>query len=424
MNLIGRWERVRELRAGQWGLPYMLDRKWARLLPAAGPEWWRSPDGIWTPTLRGGALGLATAPFQIGPRVLNHSQQSINGEHALNATGNEVGARVALPRDVTLTSLHFCLNSYGGGTNSNVNDLNWAVYNASSNVNLPDVGGGALASGTVNPSSATGWIHVTGISQALTAGVYWVAISDADASGTDYARIGVAWNQNDDNMSEVIALWLQASTTNNWSTMSAYAAGPAILVLGFDDGSAMGVPFLSEDAFSSNTLERGVYLANGHGVTGDVDVWAINGAVASGGCSGVKLYDGATAPGGSTLGAASGAASVFGSNQNPTAKTGAMFSTPVTIATATAFRAIFTIGSAATSPWRGYLGSSGAGNAVLQAVLDGWQATVDNAGGGWTNDANRMPRVTLYVTDVAEGGGGPGGSLGLGIRPNMSGGLL
>lgn len=409
MHLIGRWARVREWvpSTGKVSPPYLLDRKWRRLLPFRHDEWWRSPAGLWHPVIAGGA-GEYTyqTPIWFFGSSTNAATQgqdlwSLSSAYTYNSAGNAVGGRVALPQNETLTTAYFFIASYGG-TPANVNDLDFEFRN-----NATTRPGATLHASVsaIDPAGATGWHAASGMSFAMSAGtVYWAVVADPDGNGTDFARVlRNITNLNVEQRAQGALMGAFAST-NGFSSTTSTAAATSSIVLAFSSGRTIGCAFTSTANSASTANRRGLYLG---GFTEQMAIWGMGWRFFATNVSGIELYDSVTAPGGTPV-AAGSIVLPTSSEPNSTRQSAAMFSSPQTLAKATEYRLVLTYGGAEIRPERLQIGEGA--DATLRTCMPGGGAFYWTEADGttdWANDnVNEFPVVSVYIDDqVAVAGG-------------------
>lgn len=403
MHRIGRWEKVRELGPMGWGRPFMLDRKWGRLLPhTESGEWWKSPSGLWVPTIRGGSFAgtltiprtyVGVTPGLSSPSLVSHN---LSNNYVAGTGGNAIAARMMWPISDTLNALYFYLVSYAG-TAANVTDLNWEVRKGTS---IPDTSApGLVASGTFNPNSATGWLVISGLSVALTANQgYFLIVGDANGNGTDFARVANTFFSDP----QGYFLWQAVSTVGGYTTRNAQASA-AVIVAQLASGSVLGSPYSTSSSGGSSSAERGFKIPTALALKGGLKIWGLLGDGAqSTTITGVRVWSGTAGPGGSPD--ATGTCIVYGITGNPSNQVGALFGTPYTLLPSTQYRITLTFSGAANSLGKLSIGTGA--DAVLRSAMfgGGWHHTIES-GGVWSDDQDSCPYATLVVEDLVAAGG-------------------
>jgi hypothetical protein len=405
-SYIGRYHRVRGLGLDGYSPPYVLDRKHVTLVPYVNDEWWQHPSGAWVPTLAG---GIGTSRFcrpRLGfPWLLpGGSGASVNtlaldSAYTAGSAGDAFGTRIILTSTLTLNNIYFYLNAFTG-TPANVNDLNWEIRTTTGNV--PDTTApGLVASGTKDPSSATGWINISGLSQSLTSNtIYWIIVADADGNATDFATVGTQGLFGPYQYVENYWDLSLATTANGFSSQSTPISS-GLLVCVFDGGITHGWPYTGTATSANTTNRRGLYI---DGLTEASGYWgAISFSAGSANFSGVELLAAATIPGGTPI----NTASIFTLDQAGV-RNGAVLSSPYTLEKSTPYRFVFTYSAAATHPGKVNIGTGADANLRACRIGRGlWYYTESSGTTNWSNDdINALPRMVVLVDDqVATGGG-------------------
>jgi hypothetical protein len=395
MHLIGRWEKVRPLSPSGLGLPYLLDTKWSRLLPYQHEEWWRSPSGVWVPTIRGGALSYGQArPIVLArpPEGISLSNIQLDSAYIPGTSGDAIGWRFTPPDSLTLTKVAIHIASYGG-TAANVTDLDVEVRPEAGNPR-PDTAT-LLGSGSMNPASATGWVYFTGLSIALTSGaLQWLIVGDVNGNGTDFARV----NYRNSLVLEfhTTTQLRSTSTTVGWTANPSIALNDPIVVMVFSDGTVMGTPFTALSTTGSAATERGWHFSDGLPV--GVKVYAIVDPNGSASYAGARIWLGTEGPGGTpykeTTARLAEQGAVF---------RGAVFTRPFPeVHRNTPWRAVYTYGGSTNVPGRLQLGA-GADADVKKAMVGGgaWIKTQD-VGGSWVDVDDEQPNMAVLIDDFID----------------------
>jgi hypothetical protein len=429
MRLIGRWANVREWGDQGWGQPWMLDRKWGRMLPYACEEWWRSPSGLWVPTIRGGAFSGSQQAFsrlKWGIEARNDQgalNQGVNfgSNYVFQTGGTGIGYRFTPPLDETLNELFFRLNTYGG-TAANVNDLDWEVRNGETGTtNFHTVASGAaVASGSFDPASATGWLRITGISAALTKGnSYWFILGDADGNGSHFAQFHVTWLPGAVNFADEEAILTGHFHTNGFSGGATAVAGAALCCAVMASGRVYGgAPWGLEELPTSGTYQRGL-LIDSTVFSADVQIYGVlAGITAQPNFSGLNLWTGTDGPtGGSPINTTAPIGKVASSGFPQ----GFQFTDFQQLDAATQYRLTFTYGTASAQPIRMSIGTGTHANLAKLMPGGGGAMWTQDTASAWVNTTDAFPKMVLLLENFL-GTGGPG-SGGL-KRANMSGGFL
>ena len=409
MKLIGRWEKVRMLGMRGWGLPYMVDRKWGRVIPhAESGEWWKSPDGIWMPTIRGGTgfsyRGLPRATlWSFDVSAFSPSAVTINNVLTVGTSEIGVAARAAIPQAETLTDLYYYCSSALTGAPT----FKWEIR--TSNGNAPDTTApGLLASGTSTPTGNS-WNRITGLSVSLAGGaVYWFIIggNSADASNkVDLQRAGL----NENSGTAVFAPYCAASTGNGWSgassTFNAFASISAV----FSSGRVVGDPYTAETGTVS-TNRRGIRIGSLEPNIGIFGVFSTSGAAS--GSNGAELWLNANGPSGTP-----DAASVLQTLTDVGSISGYMFGSAQKIPSGSTARLVFKYSGGGGSPTKVSIGTGSDAN--LKAMMFGegaWYWAQASGTTDWSNDDTAaFPRLNLMVEDI----GGPGTPLAFSVSDGL-----
>lgn len=407
MHHIGRWERVRLLSPSRLSAPFLLDRKWGQLVGSGDddPAWVRGLDGLWRPSISGGAGFIGRRQHQrvkVGTAGTGGTAATyaLDSNYAAGTGGDAYAVRVVLPETLTLNNIYFVISSYAG-TAANVNDLNWEIRTGTAAIPTTTAPG-LITSGTKDPASATGWINISGISQSLTANtVYWVIIGDADGgAGSDWAIVlrnhTMLFSQGGENY----GTWPSSITANGYTTNPTVDVGVACVVLAFSDGSAWGNPFSTTANHGATTNRAGWYLSSG--LTEQIKVFGMVTSAEST-LSGLEAYDNATNPGGTTL--TSSTTPLY----SGTTLAGYQLASAYTMAKATGYRWVFTYGANPSHPRELQIGT-GADDNLKAAMLGGasWYYALANGTTNWANDVvTSQPAAALLIEDQVAVSGGP-----------------
>lgn len=429
MHLIGRYRRIR----GYSGItqeftpPWLLDHKWGTARPCGGEEWWKSPSGVWLAVkdlLRdeSGLVGVRGS-VNMTPWILGFSPESGGGSvvmttialdsaYTAGSAGDAIAARFLCTRTVTLNAIYFYISSYVG-TAANVNDIDYEVRTGSSTA--PTTTGGALlTSGTVNPSSATGWIGITGLSQSLTGGAhYWIIIADANGNGTDHAVVHQrAAGQQPGGATRDAILYQACRTTAGFSAGATRDAAISKILAVFSDGTAAGSPYVSNTLLTNDSNQKGLYLS---GVTEDISIIGATSDIASG--STLKVYVGSTGP--SSGEAASGTTTIDFNNGSGGDVKGVFLSTPFTLEKGSAHRIVGD--SAGNHQWPRMLTlGTGATTTMMKPFMGqgDWYQTSES-GGAWADVNTQMPFMSIWLEDSVAAAA----SAAMIVHPGMAGGM-
>lgn len=409
MQIVGRFTNVRTLGADGWSPPYILERRraqWpARMVPYQTDEWVRLPDGRLLPAVRGGAgfSGTTQHPRMIlGLTTTAASQTTIalDSAYTYGSAGDAVAGRINMPATKTVNNAYFFIASYTG-TAANVNDIRFEIRDHSTN----KPGTNLSASAIVDPASATGWITVSGLSSALTQDtIYWPIVADNDGNGTDFAT--VVRNVSQDTNPQLY-FYSSYSATDGFAGTPTGGGAQSAIILNFSDGTSVGYPFSASAASTSGTNRRGFRLASGFTETISVLGMTSSQSLATA-ASGIELWAGTNGPSGSAD--ASGAVEVYDTTTT-LATRGMLFTSPQTLAKATAYRIVFTYGSASNTPSKFRIGT-GANANIRAAMIGGGDIYWAEASGttDWSNDStDDFPMAQLILENQIEVAGGASG---------------
>lgn len=423
MHLVGRYHRVRPFGASGVGPPYVWDRGRAqdapRMIPAPYDkgerfkgftrygEWWRSPEGLWTPAVRGGAGGVYMSGGRETPRMRltgSASGSAAQGTLALdsnyvNATGGDaIAHRFVVPVGETLQKVYYFITAYTG-TAANVNDISLELRN-----NNSSTGPSSTLHDSVihDPASVTSWLATSGWTFTLVSGtLYWLVVGDADGNGTDFATVlrstGRTSQVADYSMGNAV------QTTDGWVSVRTITNQLSNIILLFDSGRIQGDPISASAASTSSTNQRGLRFVAP--VTCAVfGMVSTNAELAA--LSGVGLWSGSNGPSGSPDGG-TGTIALPGTTVGGVDR-GFAFGTMPTLQQGVAYRIVFTYASAGTQPLRYQIGT-GADAALRSAMLGGgaWYWAEANGTTNWNNDnTSEFPAVDVILEDfvtVAQG---------------------
>jgi hypothetical protein len=377
----------------------ILDRKKQTLVPFYDEEWMTLPDGLIIPVPSGGIFSGRQIPvLSFGISGTTAGAQTIialNNAYVAGTSGNAIAARISLDRNRTLTDILFHITSYTG-TASLVTSINWEIRTGS--FSAPTTApAGLIASGVIDPQSATGWINISGLNVSLTGGQFiWIIIADADGSAVNFANVLQFNNSSLVGGIQTASLCMTATTTNGFVATS-LSNQPACIVTRYSDGATFGSPITSVAGSASSTNRRGLFMSDGF--SGVVDIFAVAGT-ASALYNGAEIIADSNTPGGSTLGSASTMIAFS------TALSGAIFNPPVRVGARTPIRAVLTVSGAATTPNKASIGTGS--NAILRSAMLGggkWYWAESNGLIDWSNDdINAWPFLMLIVDDISVAG--------------------
>lgn len=418
MTIIGRYEKVSIWypHSGKITAPYILDKKQQLLKPAEDRYWWKSPEGIWLPTVAGGVgndfsggsgSGIIIGPTELDGSVFSPVVHNLDSAYTAGSAGDAVGFRFNMTENKTLTDVYFSIFGYLG-TAANVNDINIEIYGHDAVNNKPDYGSGALATGSVDPSSVSGaWITLGSLSVSLTAGnYYWFVVGDADGNTTDRARLTHSTTTDNSGQVPWYSRLSAATTTNGWTSVILLQTNTACFVIGFSDGSALGFPFLGITAAASDTNQKGLLLNNGF--TGNARIYGVVQNDADNNMDSVNIWEGSSGPSGTPF--AQTSVFVRSSVSSAAVKGGFIFTgTKPLLSAGTTYRIVFQPGaSAVDGPDVFDVGS--VSDANIRAAFPGggdWYSTVES-GGSWSDDQDTFPMIGIMIDSIEPSSGGGG----------------
>jgi hypothetical protein len=380
----------------------MIDRKWGRIFPhSESGEWWRSPEGVWLPTMRGGAgfsaYGIPRAT------LLSHdvsaftvfATNTIADVLTVGTSGTGLAARFACFRNETVTDFYVFTSSALTGAPT----LKWEIR--TSNGNAPDTTGpGLVASGTFTPAGST-WNKVTGLSVALSVGtVYWLIIGGNVADGSNKVDL-MRQSLNENSGTSIYAPYAAGFTSNGWSGASSVFNAFSSICMAFASGRVIGDPFTSETGVSS-TNRRGMFIGSLDPNIGIYGIVGASGAVS--GSNGGEIWHDTSGPSGSPA-----ASSVLQFLTDVGSIGGYLFGGPQKIPQGSTARVVFAYSGAGTAPTKMNIGTGTDANLRAMMFGDGaWYAAQANGTTDWSgDDINAFPRMNPLIEDVSAGPGTP-----------------
>ena len=365
------------------------------------------PSGLWLPEISGGAGMVQNGhpvigwPDMGGASVGAQTTVALDSNYVAGTGGDAICARYVPPANVTVNNIYLFITGYTG-TAANVNDINWEIRTGTNLI--PDATApGLVASGLVDPASATGWINISGLSAALTGGTtYWFIVGDADGNVTDYASVLQHHSMSFATAVAAYETWLSGTTANGFSTITRSGVRSTLLAR-MNNGLTYGSPFTANNTTTSSTNRKGLYVG---GLTEQLKLWGWFALNAGANLSGIELFSGVTGPGGTP-----DASSTQVYADSAGTDTGAILATSATLAKSTVYRTVFTYSAAViSSPRRADVGAGNDSN-VLAAMLGagGWYWAEASGTTDWSNDLTTgWPLMGWLVEDqvaVADGGG-------------------
>lgn len=335
-------------------------------------------------------LNLAQMGPQLGfTSTTTASGVALDSAYVYAASGKAIGVRFVSPTTSNLTKVYAFVSATAGTPGV----LTCQHRNVA---NYWKPGTSLLATTTATPVSGE-WITFTfGAPAGCTCGVtYWVVIGDAGwtSGNTSNVLTVPSMSAPADNF---YRLMHYVSTTDGFTTNGNAGDNGVPVILAFADGTVMGIPFTTWSADASSTQERGIKVT--------FDEQVVIGAVYAGpfnSISGLKIYSGTTAPGGTPD------ATITFDATAVTAQT-TLFA-PFTCAKSTVYRFVFTYGGASVAP--GYFQIQGTTPPADVLATGFWGGaaihTQDNGAGGWTDSTSKFPKMVLRLKNqVAISGGG------------------
>lgn len=323
---------------------------------------------------------LSCLPFaphlgQIGQGA-SAASQALSNAYTRSSAGNCVLVRFIAPPGVTRLTDLYVFTSLLTGSAGLVADL--------CDYTDPDTLGSLIESVAWTCNGTNKWNRASFSTNTLTPGTaYWLVLGDPDGAGGNFATllykggVGETVNQS--------AILLSFTSTNGGATVTSRNSAP--VVLKFDDGTILGMPFTTSASDSNNSRERGVRLR----LTERLKLAGVGfngGGIAT--VNGLKIYADGTAPGGTALATFSAGAAVntIGS---------ILLSTLYQLEALTWYRIVLTYSGNSTLP--GYLQIQDAASYAdvpLAGFLGGdAYHTIDNGAGGWTDSTDKWPRLWL-----------------------------
>ena len=328
---------------------------------------------------------LQNIPAVLGSRdTQTRTTFVLDTAYTYGSAGKAVGFRFIAPVTANLTDIYFFSTAIAGTPGN----LLAEVRNYGASTTVP---GTLITSESIAPAGAASkWLRATlSTPAALTQGTgYWISIGDAAGSGTNKSTL---LSRGGTISSSASYNFLNAlTTTNGWSTGTSTTT-VGTLVLKFSDGTLMGAPYTTTAAYASSALERGFYLNN---LNERITVSGVTWANTSANFNAFKIYDAATAPGGTALLSVAIPASA--------AAIGALFFDPYTLAGNTAYRIVLGFGAAETGPNYANIEDAGTfADLLLAGALAGnAYACIDDGAGGWTDTTSDFPLMALFLEDV------------------------
>jgi hypothetical protein len=346
---------------------------------------------------------LVFTPLALGP-TLNPTTKTglaLGSVYVYATSGAALGIRWNAPVTGNLTDVWFFVTAIlgtPGVTTCEVRGWNAAAGGKPGTV--------ALATQTVSPGgTANKWINVHFASPySVTIGnIYWIVLGDAGwTTGNTVTVDDISTIRN----AGFAQLMIGYTTGDGFTTNGVSTSAEPAMILKFADGSFLGNPFTTVGAYTSNTLERGIKIV---GLTEDVviDGFCLQNGHAN--ISGIKIYKGATAPGGAT--------EVTITLATGTNAVGMGFFAPFTLVKGTVYRVVLTFSGAATVPSFFQIEDFATTTDVTNSAFGGGTIyeTIDNGAGGWTDNIDKIPQMALLIKDQGVIASNPGAIVNGGI---------
>lgn len=315
---------------------------------------------------------------------------SLNSAFTFNSAGASMGYRFVAPVTSTLTDFYFYVAAFTGTPGT----VTVEVRNVGASGIVPGTTILATQSVTMDTTAAR-WNKCTFATPAsLTQNTeYWVIIYNTTATPASNFPALMAYSshtQPEGNANQTQGgMFRPYSTTTGWTATN--NLGSPICVMKFGDGSVLGNGYSqTKTNYTSNTLERGLKF------TLPFDAKLAGVAIGGGATiSGLKIYKGTTAPGGTTI---------FSATLAPNA--GFAWTNDLLLVRNQLYRAVCTFSANGTGPqYNPMLDYSRFADVQATVFGDGYMSdTIDNGAGGWTDNADRMPQVSLVFSQILSGG--------------------
>lgn len=345
-----------------------------------------------------------------GPSATTQFSLALDSAYTYGSAGDAYTWGFVALETANLTDLYVKVVSYTGTWASTDGVINFTIREGLNGTRIP--GTTIVGSGTITlDGSTTGWIKKSGLSISLTAGkLYFIVVYDADGGATNYVTMAIGTNSN---TSGVDSIGRYGTTSNGFSTAYVSSGGLGCFVVKVGSSVLAGGTFDSIATVTSGTYERGMYFIPDEdctliGVMQIVDVQQLFQG------NTLNLYNGTTAPGGSTLLSYTTPSTTLGGASSDI-PLGVSLPTPYDLTANTAYRLVMSLASAATTPRKCSIGGSPDSTILAASIpFDGncyW--THDNSG-SWSDDTAAMCQFgPILVPKTAVS------STGL-IKPNMS----
>lgn len=317
----------------------------------------------------------ANLPLSIGAYTTNSaSSQALSSAYTYGSAGAALGVRFLATEDTNLSIVYAYFSAING-------DPGTIVLQVRDSLNTLKPGSTLLTSESFTPT--VGWNTITLSSPpSLTKGdLYFLVFGDPNGDGTNNATIlfigGIK-------PTELYSAFAPITTSNGFSTNGTLQTNNWTGVLKFGNGDLLGDPFTGVSNYTSNTLERGLYIAGfdtNIGLKGIV----IDSADASK-IESVKIYK-----------VSSGATLVTQALTSEEQRVGVILFDYLFLAN-TGYRIVFSFTSAATDPERYEIEGTPPTDVLNSGFFDGTlYSTISNGSGGWTNSQSLFPQMNLLI---------------------------
>jgi hypothetical protein len=329
---------------------------------------------------------LASSQFSFGPPIGQATKTglALSTNYAYGTGGIAIGNRFCAPTSGNLTDVWFYVTAIKGTPGVTVVELR--SYDAT----YPLRAGSTLhATQNITPgTTADKWINAHfSTPYAVTAGIYyWIAIGDA--AGNSSNTTTVSYKSGLTGTRTLFHSMESCTTTTGFTTNATASSVLPALVMKFADGTIFGNPFTTYADYSNNTSERGLKIVNlSQPLTISGLHW--NGALAT--FSGVKIYDGATAPGGTTLATYTFDASAWD----------IAYFTPYTLQKDRTYRIVFTYNGNSVKPPHYLIEDFATSTDLTNCGYGGGTVygTIDGGAGAWVDAIDKLPLMHLLVRD-------------------------
>jgi hypothetical protein len=218
---------------------------------------------------------------------------------------------------------------------------------------------------------------------------YWVVLGDAGWSfgkTTSVSSVGPI-----PTLTGLISFFRSYTTADGFTTAGSSTSSVPSAVLKFADGTLLGCPYTVETNDTSNALERGYYIA---GLTEGRTLCGISTTTYSTHIIGLKVYQGTTAPGGTTVGSVTFVPVTMGN-------VGMAYFAPINLVKNTVYRVVLTFDASTTTPHYCQIEDYTTSTDITNCGWGGGAIyrTIDNNAGGWTDTNDGVPNWTMLFKD-------------------------